>query len=266
MSVLGTTVAIRGPHGLLAELAPALVDMTDEAAPARALDLVPGPGGTLELLDDGRRVLADVAPVVAAATAVWWCNTIAAGTDHLVIHAAAVGGTRAVLLPGPSGAGKSTVAAACVRAGMSYLSDEYGVLDTERGVLLPYPKPLSLDGEVLVASSQLRAGSRGGQLAPGAILFPRYDPRQPPARTRLAPAAALLLLVANTLDVAGHGGRALAWLAGLAQSCPAWEHVYGDTTAVAEHACELGAGPAAGGPARGGHRAGDALDRDGGAG
>lgn len=244
MSVLGATLAIRAPDPLLAELASALEDLVVDDRPTRVLELAAAPSGALELLDDRRVVQSDVAEVIAAATVVWRCNAIAATSDHLMIHAAAVGAASAVLLPGASGAGKSTLAAACVRAGTSYLSDEYAVIDPQRGVVVPYPKPLSLEHEVLVASSQLRPGSRGGELPAGAIVFPRYDPRAEPSCTRLAPSAALLLLAANTLDLTGHGGRALPWLTGLARSCPAWQRVYEDPTSAVEHVGELSARPA----------------------
>jgi hypothetical protein len=239
VSLPGTTVAIRGPEWLLTDLGPLLQDLTVDARPTRVLEVATTPQGKLQLLDDGRVVQSDVAEVIAAATVVWRCNAIAAASDHVMIHAAAVGGASAVLLPGASGAGKSTLAAACVRVGMSYLSDEYAVVDPHRGVIVPYAKPFSLEREVLIASSQLRPGSRSDELAPGAIVFPRYDPRGEPSCTRLAPSAALLLLAANTLDLTGHDGRALPWLTGLALSCPAWQRVYEDPAGAVEHAVEL---------------------------
>jgi hypothetical protein len=182
--------------------------------------------------------------VIAAATVVWRCNAIAAASDNVMVHAAVVGDASAVLLPGASGAGKSTLAAACVRAGLSYLSDEYAVVDPRLGVVVPYPKPLILAGEELVSSAQLRDGARGSALAPGAILFPRYDAGVEPSCTRLAPSAALLLLAANTLALTSRGGRALPWLAALAGSCPAWQHVYRDPDRAVAHARELGAAAA----------------------
>ncbi len=52
---------------------------------------------------------------------------------------------RAIVIPGPSMAGKTTLVAALVRAGATYLSDEYAVLDTG-GLVHPYPRRLSVRG------------------------------------------------------------------------------------------------------------------------
>src|SRR5690242_598561 len=68
--------------------------------------------------------------------------------DHargwVFVHAGVVGwkGT-AILIPAPTFSGKSTLVQALVRAGATYYSDEYAVLD-ERGWVHPYPRPLHL--------------------------------------------------------------------------------------------------------------------------
>jgi hypothetical protein len=50
------------------------------------------------------------------------------------------------LIPGKSFTGKTTLVAELVRAGATYYSDEYAVLDDE-GMVHPYAKPLSLRDE-----------------------------------------------------------------------------------------------------------------------
>src|ERR671929_229610 len=61
-----------------------------------------------------------------------------------VNHAGVVGWQgRAILIPGRSFSGKSTLVAALVRAGATYYSDEFAVLD-ERGRVHPFPKKLSM--------------------------------------------------------------------------------------------------------------------------
>jgi hypothetical protein len=56
------------------------------------------------------------------------------------IHAGVVGhGGHAIVIPGHSGAGKTTLVAALVRAGASYYSDEFAVLD-EDGLVHAYPR------------------------------------------------------------------------------------------------------------------------------
>jgi hypothetical protein len=60
------------------------------------------------------------------------------------VHAGAVEHEgRAIICPGYSFAGKTTLTEAFVRAGATYYSDEYAVLDSD-GLVHPYPKPLSI--------------------------------------------------------------------------------------------------------------------------
>jgi hypothetical protein len=59
--------------------------------------------------------------------------------DALFVHAGVVGWRGgAVLLPGRSGSGKTTLVRELVRAGATYYSDEYAVLD-EHGRVHPFP-------------------------------------------------------------------------------------------------------------------------------
>jgi hypothetical protein len=61
---------------------------------------------------------------------------------RLFVHAAAAEWQgRAIVVPGRSFSGKSTLAAALLRAGAAYLSDEWAVLD-EDGLVHPYPRPM----------------------------------------------------------------------------------------------------------------------------
>src|SRR5439155_21468851 len=62
---------------------------------------------------------------------------------RLFVHAGAVGwGGRAILIPGRSMSGKSTLVEALVRAGASYYSDEYAMVDRD-GRLDAVLRPLS---------------------------------------------------------------------------------------------------------------------------
>jgi hypothetical protein len=63
---------------------------------------------------------------------------------RLFVHAGVVGWKGgAILLPGRSGAGKTSLVAGLVRAGASYYSDEYAVLD-EQGHVYPFPRALGV--------------------------------------------------------------------------------------------------------------------------
>lgn len=63
---------------------------------------------------------------------------------YVFIHAGVVAaGEAGIVIPGRSMTGKSTLVHALVRAGATYLSDEYAVVDPD-GMIHPYPKPISL--------------------------------------------------------------------------------------------------------------------------
>ncbi|MDH3753734.1 MAG: hypothetical protein OEU32_07660, partial [Acidimicrobiia bacterium] len=66
------------------------------------------------------------------------------------VHAGAVADDGAVIaFPGESGRGKSTLVAACVGAGLDYVSDEALLVDHETATVVPYPKPIQLDARSL---------------------------------------------------------------------------------------------------------------------
>jgi hypothetical protein len=63
---------------------------------------------------------------------------------RVFVHAGAVGWNgQAILIPGRSFSGKTTLVKELVRAGATYYSDEYAVLDIQ-GRLHPYPQPLAI--------------------------------------------------------------------------------------------------------------------------
>lgn len=100
--------------------------------------------------------------------------------NYVFIHAGVVvHGGRALLLPGHSFTGKTTLVAALVRAGASYYSDEYAVLD-EKGQVNPYPHPLSIrdrNGRARPRTVESIGGSSGDGPAPvGLIAITAYVP------------------------------------------------------------------------------------------
>ena len=61
------------------------------------------------------------------------------------IHAGVVAlGDSAIALPADSGGGKTTLAAACVKAGFAYVSDEAMCVDPSTAAVVPYPKPFGM--------------------------------------------------------------------------------------------------------------------------
>ena len=126
------------------------------------------------------------------------------GRRRVFVHAGAVAWDgRAILLPGRSHAGKSSLVAALVRAGATYYSDEYAVLD-DKGRVHPYATPLALrlDGgptQTRVAVAEL--GGREGRrpLPVGLVVVTEY---REGARFRprpLTPGRGLLALLQNAV-------------------------------------------------------------------
>lgn len=97
----------------------------------------------------------------------------ALSADRIFVHAGVVThNEHAIVLPGPSFSGKSTLVAALVRAGATYYSDEFAVLDPD-GLIEPYPRLISLR----------EAGGRWGEYAPPESLSNRVS--GPPVRAAL---------------------------------------------------------------------------------
>src|ERR1700688_1278223 len=73
-------------------------------------------------------------------------GVVETAVDCLLLHSAGVeAGGEAFVFPGPSGAGKTTLAAALVRSGFGYVSDEVVAVDLNTLNIRPYPKALSID-------------------------------------------------------------------------------------------------------------------------
>jgi hypothetical protein len=229
VEVLGTAVGIVAPTPVLPQLRESLADLDPAPSADRELALMPRREG-FDLVDSGWIVRRGIAPDVGAATVVWRLNAIAAeSTFHVLLHGACVVGPRggAVLLVGGSGAGKSTLTAACVAGGLAYLSDEVAAIDRRTGRVAPYAKPLGLDRERLVAASSLGPVATSAA-TPVALVFPRYEPAAEAGVVRLDPGWALAALVSHATNLAELGGIGLAWLAGLALACPAYQLTHAD--------------------------------------
>jgi len=121
-----------------------------------------------------RRILASDLQAQLALTSPW----------RVFVHAGAVGwGRRAIVMPGENEAGKSTLTAALVRAGATFFSDEFAVLD-RKGRVHPYPLPLRLRERKGFRSREVTVEELGGSpaakpLPVGLILSLRYDPNGP---------------------------------------------------------------------------------------
>jgi hypothetical protein len=126
-------------------------------------------------------------------------------SNRVFVHAGVVGWQgRAILLPGPSGSGKSTLVAELLRAGASYYSDEYAVLDL-RGLVHPFPRKLTLRCANRGRSRRCTPedfGSRAGEepLPVGLVAFTNYRAGSCWRPKTLTPGQSILALLEHTLS------------------------------------------------------------------
>jgi len=121
---------------------------------------------------------------------------------RVFVHAGVVGWRgRAILIPGKSYSGKTTLVAELVRAGATYYSDEYAVLDA-KGRVHPYAQPLSIrvDGLQQTKHSVESLGGAAGRkaLPVGLVAVCRWDGKRWRPR-RLSPGLGTLAIVAHTI-------------------------------------------------------------------
>jgi hypothetical protein len=151
--------------------------------------------------------------------------------NRIFVHAGVVAAEdRAIVLPGRSFAGKTTLVTAFVRAGATYLSDEFAVLD-DQGLVHPYltrlsmrdpaapvapgppgPRPENPGVKSLVHVSQI-GGSMGDAALPiGAIVVTNYRRGAVWEPQELTPGRAALALLYNTVAALTRHQEALTLL------------------------------------------------------
>jgi len=123
---------------------------------------------------------------------------------RIFVHAGAVEWKgRVIVIPGRSTSGKTTLTAELVRAGATYYSDEYAVLD-ERGYVHPYPRLLGIRVPGTGVSTKVRADALGGRvgvrpLPVGMILVTQYQAGSRWRPRKLSAGRGALEVLANTL-------------------------------------------------------------------
>ena len=226
---------------------------------------IPGSADSFDLVEDGKLVQNGLSRAAARRKILDRVfATIAPVTERsALLHASAVRiAGRVVLLAGESGSGKTTLTARLVAAGAAYLADDLVALDREGQRVLGLPSALSLkagswpvlrqnfpklDGLPVLVSRG--AGirylplpfdrSRLKEWAPAsALVFPSYIPGENLSLTRLAPKAALALLVRSGSDPDGTPRR-IAPLVRFALATPAVQMDYGDLDAAVDAVSNL---------------------------
>ena len=131
------------------------------------------------------------------------------------VHAGVVGWNgQAIVIPGDSFSGKSSLVKALVKAGATYYSDEFAVLDGQ-GRVHPYPIPLTIrparDGSPPMKYKAEELGGAAGidPLPVGLVLITRYVSGSRFRPRPLSAGRAVLELLAHTLPARRRPGRAL---------------------------------------------------------
>jgi hypothetical protein len=158
---------------------------------------------------------------------------------RVFVHAGVVGWKgKAILIPGRSFSGKTTLTTALVRAGATYYSDEYAVLD-DQGRVYPFPRRLSIrkeDGSPFYRCSPEELGCRIGTspLPVGMVVVTHYEPGAHWRPRRLSPGRAALALLDNTAPARRRPTDVLATLHQVVAHAPTLKGVRGPAEATVE--------------------------------
>ena len=158
---------------------------------------------------------------------------------HVFVHGGAVGWRGgAILFPGASQAGKSTLVAELVKAGATYFSDEYAVLD-DRGRVHPFAKPLSLRDPVTSRQHDTPVQALGGVAAQaplpvGLVVLTRYRGGATWSPERLTRSEGALDLLANTIAARRWPALALSVIGTVVDRAPVIRSDRGDARDLAQ--------------------------------
>ena len=207
----------------------------------------------------GDYILPDAAPLSLAhgllAAEMGMNLQMALGQKHyLLLHAATVEKDgRALILTGESGAGKSTLSALLGERGWRLMGDEFALLDMASGLLLPFPRAISLkNGSIGVMEAEVEESRFGPLLAgtpkgdirhmrpnkdalarmgegarPALILFPRFG--EAGAVRAVGRAEVFMRLTQASTNYVALGRRGFDALNRLIAACPALAIDYPDT-------------------------------------
>ena len=152
--------------------------------------------------------------------------------QRLFVHAGVVGWRgKAIVIPGRSFTGKTSLVAALVKAGATYYSDEFAVLDA-RGRVHPFARPLAIRDaqgrQHRVAVAEL--GGRAGRtpLAIGAVVVAPYKAGACWQTCRLSAGQGILALLAETVAVRRQPQRTLEVLRAAVAGAPVFRGVRGE--------------------------------------
>ena len=158
---------------------------------------------------------------------------------RVFVHAGVVGWKgQAIVIPGRSYSGKSTLVAELVRAGATYYSDEYAVLDS-RGRVHPFAKPLELREEGEFTQTKITAAELGGHsgtkpLPVGLVLMTQFKSGARWRPRKLTAGRGVLEMLFNTVSARRSPERALATLQRVAEQADVLKGVRGNAAEVVD--------------------------------
>jgi len=153
--------------------------------------------------------------------------------DRVFVHAGVVGWRgRALVFPGRSFAGKTTLVTELVKAGATYYSDEYAVIDAD-GRVHPYARDLQMrepgkTEQRSVAVEQL-GGVSGAMAIPVAqVLFAEYRECSTWLPEPISAGRAVLEMLQHSIPVQRTPARVMATLSSMMKDATAWRSQRGE--------------------------------------
>ena len=164
--------------------------------------------------------------------------------NRVFVHAGVVGWNgRAILIPGLSFSGKSTLVAELLRAGATYYSDEYAVID-EYGRVHPYARELRMRDAGAGRVKRMRAEGFGAptgskSLPIGLVITTRFKEGASWRPRELTRGKAVLELLANTVSARSQPAMALSFLTTAIGSAMSLKGARGEAKDVVEKILEF---------------------------
>jgi hypothetical protein len=158
--------------------------------------------------------------------------------DHIFVHAGVVAiDERLLVLPGFSFSGKTTLVTSLVRAGATYYSDEYALIDPD-GLVHPYPRRLSLRDkdfsrtDVHVADLGGVAGDKA--LPISRILVTTYDPSAEWNPRKLSSGECAMALLSHTVAARSRPEQVMYHLRRAVEGAVGYESPRGESEELAK--------------------------------
>jgi len=159
--------------------------------------------------------------------------------ERIFVHAGVVArNDKAILIPGLSHSGKSTLVIELIRAGATYYSDEYAVLD-DRGRVHAYPRPLGMRQPGSSETKKVSAEKFGAQIGSkplrvGLVVSTNYKEGARFRPRELSRGKGVLELLANTVSARSQPELALTALPRALESARIIKGPRGEASEVAE--------------------------------